>query len=45
MAKPYEPILEFDYSPDDPELSFLEGNTFAATDVTEAEMLEILTFR
>lgn len=41
----YCAVIEFDHAPNDPELSFLEGNTFAGTEVTEAEMLEILTFR
>ena len=45
MANYHKPILEFDHAPDEPEPSFLEGNTFAGTEVTEAEMLEILTLR
>jgi len=45
MASPYEPVLEFDHSPDDPELSFLEGQNFAAKEVTEAELSFLFTNR
>jgi hypothetical protein len=45
MANPYKPVLEFDRSPDDPELSFLEGQTFAAKEVTEAELRFLFTNR
>jgi len=45
MANPYKPVLDFDHSPDDPELSFLEGQTFAAKEVTEAELRFLFTNR
>ena len=45
MANPYKPVLNFDHSPDDPELSCLEGQTFAAKEVTEAELSFLLTNR